>query len=169
MIDGLTDWVEAVPNSDQSAATVARAVYSEWFARYGVPEQLHFERCTQFEAALFAELCSTFGVDKARTTPYRTQANGKCERLNRTLVSMLRRAVQQRPYDWESLLAPVLQSYRSSVSEAIGFTPHCLAFGREMRLPVDFGTPLPEPPRDVRTYASKLAENFKWAYTVARE
>ena len=132
-------------------------------------EQLLSDRGTQFESALFAELCAIFGVDKTRTTAYRLQANGKCERFNCTLVAMLRRAVQRRPYDWESLLAPVLQSYRSSVSKATGFTPHRLAFGREMRLPVDLGLPLPEPPRDARTFAAELAENLEWSYKVARE
>ena len=133
-----------------------------------MPEQLHSDRGTQFEAALFAELCSTFGTDKRRTTPYRPQANGKCERFNRTLVDILRRAVQKRPFDWEPLLAPVLQSYRSTISEATGFTPYRLAFGREMRLPVDVDTPMPEPPRDVRTFAANLAEDLEWSYSRAR-
>ena len=99
MIDGLTGWAEAVPIADQSAATCARAVYAEWIARYGLPEQLHSDRNTQFESALFAELCAIFGVDNTRTTAYRPQTNGKCERFNRTLVAMLRRAVQKRRYD----------------------------------------------------------------------
>ena len=54
MIDGLTGWAEAVPIADQSAASVARVVYSEWIARYGVPEQLHSDRGDQFESAVFA-------------------------------------------------------------------------------------------------------------------
>ena len=37
MIVGLIGWAEAVPIVDQSAATVARPVFNEWFARYGVP------------------------------------------------------------------------------------------------------------------------------------
>ena len=68
MIIGLTGWAEAVPIADQTAATVARAVYAEWIARYGVPEQLHSDRGTQFVSALFVELCASFGVDKSRTT-----------------------------------------------------------------------------------------------------
>ena len=163
MIDGLTGWAAAVPIFDQFAATVARAVYSEWIARYGVPEQLHTDRGVQFESAVFAELCALFGIDKTRTTTYRPQANGKCERFNRTLIPMLRRAVQKRPFDWEPFLPPVLQAYRSSVSEATGFTPHQLAFGREMRLPIDIGTPLPEPPRDTRTLAVDITDDLKWA------
>ena len=169
MIHGLTGWAEAIPIAYQRATTCSRAVYAESIARYRVLEQLHSDRCKQFESALFAELCATFGVDKTRTTAYRPQANGKCERFNRTLVPMLRRAVQRRPCDWEPLLAIVLQSYRSSVSEATGFTPHRLAFGREMRQPVDLGSPLPEPPRDVRTFATELAEDLVWSNKVARE
>ena len=169
MIDGLTGWAEAVPIADQTAVTVARAVYSEWIARYGVPEQLHSDRGVQFESAVFAELCDTFGIDKTRTTPYRPQANGKCERFNRTLVSMLRRAVLKRPYDWEPLLPTVLQAYRSSITESTGFTPFRLAFGREMRLPIDLGSPMPDPPREIRTFAAELAEDLEWSYRVARE
>ena len=143
MINGLTRWAKVVPIADQSAATCARAVYAESISRYGVQEQLHSERGTQFESALFAELCAPFGVDKMLTTTYRLQANGKCERFNRTLVALLRRVVQSRPYDWEPLLAPGLQSYRSTVSKATGFTPYRFAFGRMMRLFVYLGMPLP--------------------------
>ena len=169
IIDGLTDWAEVVPIVDQSAATVARAQYNEWFARYGVPEQLHSDRGTQLKVTLFAQMFSIFGTDKTRTTLSRPQANGKCEQFNRTLVSMLRRAVQKRPFDWESLLAPVLQSYRSTILEATGFTPYRLVFGREMRLLVDVGTPLPGPPRDVRTFAADFAEHLECSYNFARK
>ena len=144
-------------------------MYAERIARYGVTEQIHSDRGTQFEAAFFEELCIAFGIDKTRTTPYCPQANGKCERFNRTLITMLRRAVEKRPYDWEPLLPAVLQAFRSTPSESTGFTPSRLSFGREMRLPVDIGTPLPEPPRDIRTYANILSENLEWAYKVARE
>ena len=108
MIDGLIGWAEAVTIADQSAATGDRDVNAEWITRYSVPELLHSDRGTQFESALFTELCATFGVDKTRTTAYRPQANGKRERFNRTLVDMLRRDMQRRPYDWKPLLAPVL-------------------------------------------------------------
>ena len=38
-----------------------------------------------------------------------------------------------------------------------------------MRLLVDLGMPLPEPPSDLRTLASELAEDLEWSYRVARE
>ena len=81
---------------------------------------------------------------------------------------MLLRAVQKRPYDWEPLLSPMLQAYRSTISESTGFTPFRLVFGREMRLPIDFGSPLPEPHRNIRKLAVELTENLEWAYKLAR-
>ena len=80
---------------------------------------------------------------------------------------MLRRAVQKRPYDWEPLLAPVLQAYLLTISESTGFTPHQLAFGCEMRLPIDLGTLLFDPPRSVRTLAAEIAEYLVWSYRKA--
>ena len=65
MIDSLTGWAEAVPIADQSALTVARAVYTKWISRYSVPKQLHSDRGVQFESAVFAELCAVFGIDKS--------------------------------------------------------------------------------------------------------
>ena len=70
-----------------------------------MPVQLHSDCKTQFKAALFTELCVILGVDKTLTTLYKPQVNGKCERFNRTLVAMMRRAVQRRSYNWEMLLS----------------------------------------------------------------
>ncbi len=38
-----------------------------------------------------------------------------------------------------------------------------------MRLPIDLGSPTPDPPREIRTFAAELAEDLEWSYRVARE
>ena len=38
-----------------------------------------------------------------------------------------------------------------------------------MRLPVDFGTPLHEPPRNVHSFANDLVDQLDWAYSLAPE
>lgn len=140
MIDGLTGWTKAILIEDQCAVTVAYAVYAEWIARHGVPKQIHLDRGTQFKSALFKELCTAFGIDNTCTTLYRTKANGKCENFNRTLITMLRCAVQKRLYDSVPLLPAVMKVYRSTPSESSGFTPSRLVFKREMRLPINIDT-----------------------------
>lgn len=154
---------------DQRSVTIARAVFSEWIACFCAPERIHSDRGAQFESALFEELCDAFGVDRTRMTPYQPQTSEKVEHFNRTLVSMLRRSVKKRPYYRELLLPAVLQAYQTTPNESTGFTPFYMVFGREMRLPIDVLTALPEPSRDVRTYANLLCGDLCWAYCVARK
>ena len=82
---------------------------------------------------------------------------------------MLRRAVQRRPYDWKPQLPVVLQAYWSTPSKVTGFTPHRLAFEREMRLPIVVGTPLLELHRDIRTFANNLVEDLERTDGVTRK
>jgi len=67
------------------------------------------------------------------------------------------------------MLPHVMMAYRSTVSESTGFTPYRLVFGKEMRLGVDLGTPMPEPSMTVRSWAVRLLENLERAYAQARE
>ena len=63
MIDGLSNWAEAVPIADQYAVTVARVVYLDWISKFGVPKKLHSDRGVQFESVEFAELCAVFKIE----------------------------------------------------------------------------------------------------------
>ena len=38
-----------------------------------------------------------------------------------------------------------------------------------MRLPIDIGTPIPEPPRDIRTFANSLVKNLEWLDRATRK
>lgn len=74
MIDKLTGWAKAIPIPYQFAATVARVMHAEWIAQYDVPNKLHPDYKVHFKAAVFADHCATFGIEKTSTTPYRFQA-----------------------------------------------------------------------------------------------
>ena len=62
------------------------------------------------------ELCTLWGLDKSRTTPYRPSANGVCERINRTLADCLRTLI--RPDDptdnWDLLLPQLMAILRAA-------------------------------------------------------
>ena len=64
--------------------------------------------------------------------------------MNRTLLNMLSKSLDQNQSAWSTLLPFVLMVYRSSVHESTGFTPYFLVSGHEMSLPLDLMCRHPE-------------------------
>ena len=83
-------------------------------------------------------------INKTRTTSFHPQSNAVIERMNRTLLNMLSKCIDQNQSDWSTLLPFALMAYRSSVHESTGFTPYFLVFGHEMSLPLDLMYQPPE-------------------------
>ena len=86
MTDLFTKWI---PTKDQTVATTARVLWRHLIQPWGCPERILSDQGGAFESNLVAQLCSLYGCAKVRTTPYRPQGNGACERFNKTLLSLL--------------------------------------------------------------------------------
>lgn len=59
------------------------------FSRFGVPDVLVSDNCTQFTSPIFPDFCNRFGVKHVRPPPYHAQPNGQAERY----VDIFRRAL----------------------------------------------------------------------------
>ena len=59
------------------------------------------------------------------------------ERLNKSIVKILCKLIEERQRDWEAYVPKALLAYNSSVHDSTGYTPYRLMFGREARLPID--------------------------------
>ena len=70
----------------------------EAYRRFSPPEQLHSDQGRQFESEVIAKVCKLLGIAKTRTTPCHPQSDGLVERFNRTLLSMLATAAEERPF-----------------------------------------------------------------------
>ncbi|KAL0152450.1 hypothetical protein M9458_052173, partial [Cirrhinus mrigala] len=138
MTDIFTKYTLAVPTRDQRAETVAQVLVVEWFCKFGVPGRIHSDQGRNFESTLIQQLCSLYGVEKSRTTPYHPAGNGQCERFNRTLHDLLRTLPLSKKGDWPLCLPQALFAYNTTPHQATGESPHFLMFGQEPRLPVDF-------------------------------
>eukprot|EP00731_Ephydatia_muelleri_P037077 Em0391g6a len=169
--DYFTKWTEAFPMSDMEAGTVAKLFVNEFVVRYGAPACLHTDQGRNFESNLVKEICRLLGIVKTRTTPYHPQSDGMIERFNRTLLSMLKRAIIDAKRDWDLKLPCLMMAYRTSIHETTKATPFSLMFGREVQLPIDimFGKPLSVPTTSTSEYARALEQRLVAAYEHVRE
>ena len=168
--DHFTKWYEAIPLPDQTAATTSDALLERWICRFGCPYSIHIDRGTNFEWHLFANLLKKFEIDKTRTATFHAQSNSVIERMNRTLLNMLAKCINEDQTNWSVKLPYVLMAYRSSVHESTGFTPHHLVFGHEISLPLDlkYRPPPGTIPVDVHDWISQKEEAFRQAYELVR-
>ena len=88
MVDQFTIEAAAIP--DQIAETVARAAIDYLFSRMGCPREICTDQGTNFGSQLFTQLCELLEIAKKRTTPYHPSVNGQVERINSTLLQMIR-------------------------------------------------------------------------------
>ena len=168
--DHLTKWYEAIPLPDQTAATTSDVLLERWICRFGCPYSIHTDRGTNFESQLFANLLKKLEIDKTRTTAFHPQSNSVIERMNRTLLNMLAKCIDEDQKNWSVKLPYVLMAYRSSVHESNGLTPHYLVFGHEISLPLDliYRPPPGTTPFDVHDWVSQKEDALRLAYELVR-
>ena len=71
------------------------------------------------------------------SSPYHPQTNGLDERINQTLVRMLKKLVTTEE-DWDQYIDTALYAYRISIQDSSRFSPFFLIYNRHPRKIIDF-------------------------------
>ena len=155
-----TRYAQAHITSSQKAQVVAKILWDHFFVHYGFPEKILSDQGQNFESLLISELCKLTQIKKHRTTPYRPEGNGSCERFNRTLISMVGTLPEDFKSKWPQHISTLTYAYNCTCSNATGFSPYYLLCGRHLLLPIDieFGVFVPELSEAI-TY--KYVQEFK--------
>jgi hypothetical protein len=125
--------VTAIANIE--AETVADAIFKDWFAKFGIPAQIHTDGGKEFVDKLSAELFLLLNVHHTKTSPAHPQCNAQVEVFNKTVKKFLQSFVDDTPLDWETFLPALAISYNTSYHSTISTTPFELLFGEKARLP----------------------------------
>ena len=144
IIDCFTRYAVAIALPDQSASVIISAILENFITVYGTPRTILTDQGRNFESLKFLEFCKLFRIHKIRTTFYRPQSNGVCERFNQTLKSGQSKVLHESQFpSWDLYLNFVFFSYNTSIHSSTKFSQFYLTFANEVRLPPDliFGSP----------------------------
>lgn len=98
---------------------------------------------TQFVGETFSGALSLLKIKHVKASVAYPQANGQVEVSNRTILSGLKKRVEENPVCWVNELPNVLCSYRTTPRSTTGSSPFRLAFGIEAVSPVEISLSSP--------------------------
>ena len=90
VVDNFTSFAHAYPTKNKAGKTAADKFYNDFVLNFGFPERIHHDRRGEFNNKLWDKLHQLAGIKKSQTTPYHPMGNGQCERINRTIINMLK-------------------------------------------------------------------------------
>ncbi|KAF7640821.1 hypothetical protein LDENG_00011870, partial [Lucifuga dentata] len=166
IVDHFTRFAHAYAATSKSGKTAANLIFNDFALKFGFPSRIHHDQGGEFENQLFAQLKKLSGVAGSRTTPYHPMGNGQVERMNRTLLQMLKTLTETQKSNWKESLNKLVYAYNCTRCEVTGYSPFYLLFGRSPRLPVDmlFGLYTKSGSGDQRDYVRKWKQGMDEAY-----
>ena len=102
---------------------------------HGVPNTIITDRGTQFESRLWFEIMELMGTRVALASTHHPQTNGLTERMNRTLLAMIRKTCQEAKSTWVEALPLLEFAYNNSVHRATGVAPFEVCQGNRPIVP----------------------------------
>nr|KAG5711896.1 hypothetical protein BaRGS_026337 [Batillaria attramentaria] len=173
LMDHFTRYAQAYATRNKSAKTVAERIFNDFVLRFGLPGRIHHDQGGEFENHLMRELHRLCGVASSRTTPYHPEGNPQAERYNRTLLTMLKTLPQDQKGKWHQHLQKMVHAYNCTKSEATGYSPFFLLYGRTPRLPVDILFRIQRPEltqrKDIAKYVQEYRDSMQEAYSKAAQ
>ena len=167
--DHFTRFTQIYATKKNNAVAAAQKIYDEYIPHYGFPQRFHSDQGREFCNKLHRRLQEIAGIEASRTTPYHPQGNGKVERVNRTILNMIKTLGDKEKGNWKAHLPKLSFAINTTVNKSTTFSPYFLMFGRSPILPIDliFGIePKSEP---YKKFVDEWQSSLKQAFDLVRQ
>ena len=139
--DYFTKWVEARPLTNIQDVDVKKFLWKNIVTRFGIPYTLISDNGLQFDSKSFRRYCCELGITNRYSIPAYPQGNGQAEVINKVIVSVLKKRLDDAKGRWVEELPHVLWTYRTTPRRLTGETSFSMSYGAEAVIPIETGFP----------------------------
>ena len=141
----LTKHLTLIPTTTRlSEEQTAHLFYKHIILKHGLPIQVLSDRDPRWRENFWKQVLKALGADRLLSTSHHPQTDGLTEATNKTIVTSLRKFVNENLDNWSEILPALESAYNSTIHRSTGYTPFYLLHGHEMNLPKNFDTKAPE-------------------------
>ena len=112
-------------------------LFNQIITGFGILRELITDHGKNFQNKMMVELSLRLGYKQEHSSSYRPQENGQVEAMNKSLKSILQRAITQRKTNWKIMLYPSLWAYRTTVNTTTNFSSYRLVHVLESILSIE--------------------------------
>ena len=105
------------------------------FRAHGLPKCILSDRGSQFDNLLWKSVIEKIGTRVQLAITHYPQTNSLTERMNRTLIGLVRKVCAQQKEKWVEALPLLEFAYNNSVHSAPGVSPFCAVQGQNPMVP----------------------------------
>ncbi|RVW39281.1 Pro-Pol polyprotein [Vitis vinifera] len=98
--DYFSKWVEAKAYASIKDKDVTKFVWKNIVCRFGIPHTIIADNGPQFDSIAFRNFCSELNIRNSYSTPRYPQSNGQAEATNKTLITALKKRLEQVKGKW---------------------------------------------------------------------
>ena len=112
--DYFSKWVEAEAYASIKDKDVTKFVWKNIICRFGIPQTIIADNDPQFDSITFRNFYSELNIRNLYSTSRYPQSNGQAEATNKTLITALKKKLEQAKGKWAEELPGVLWTYRTT-------------------------------------------------------
>ena len=137
VIDYVSRFAWAIPVKSRTATEIANALIKHVFMIFGNPAYLVSDRAAEFTSKEFQDILKELEIKNHQIVTYNPTGNSVVERLNRSILQMLRSLLLDFDENWNELLPAAMSFYNAAYHETVKNSPHFLMFLQDARIPYE--------------------------------
>ena len=111
---------QVYPTRNKEAKTAAEKLFNDYILRFGMPGKIIHDQGRDFENKLFQQFSKSCNIKRLRTMPYHPQCNGQVERMNQSIISMLKTLESTEKKSWKSHINKLAHAYNCTKKSSTG-------------------------------------------------
>jgi hypothetical protein len=135
--DYFTKWTEAIPLKYSHDEQVISFLETDIFSRFGLHLEIITDNDPAFISAKLTRFLAKLGIKHFTSSAYYPQGNGQAESMNKNLVRISKRLIEDKPRQWHTLLTYALWADHTTTKVSTSCTPFQLVYGKEAIWPTD--------------------------------
>jgi hypothetical protein len=111
-------------------------------SRFGFPQKIVTDNAQAFKSMAMISFCQKHNIVLGHSSAYYPQGNGLAESLNKSLINIIKKVLNENKRSWHVHLKYALWENRIGTKKSIGISPFQMVYGIDVVLPINLALPV---------------------------